>query len=83
MIYIIGYIILFVIHFLFCDMLRANTEFILNLDQFRNSELFQPGIYNLKFSIYHEDSEKIHYAQPESIMAQEDQDSAAMQEELR
>ena len=63
MIYIIGYIILFVIHFYFVEnMLRANTEFILNLDQFRNSELFQPGIYNLKFSIYHEDAEKIHYA---------------------
>ena len=45
-------------------MYRAKTEFIVNLDKFRNSELFQPGIYFLKLSLFHEDSEKVYYGKP-------------------
>ena len=57
-------------------MFRAKTEFILNLDQFRNSELFQPGIYLLKFNIFHEDADRVYYASPVLI----DEPSQAVQE---
>lgn len=43
---------------------RARTEFILHLEHFRNVDLFQQGIYFIKFQIYNEDPEKIYYANP-------------------
>ena len=48
-------------------MYRAKTEFIVNLDKFRNSELFQPGIYFLKLSLFHEDDDKVYYGTPELL----------------
>ena len=53
-------------------MYRAKTEFIVNLDKFRNSELFQPGIYFLKFSLFHEDKEKVYYGKPSLLETHED-----------
>ena len=53
-------------------MYRAKTEFIVNLDKFRNSELFQPGIYFLKFSLFHEDSERVYYGKPQLLETQGD-----------
>ncbi len=44
--------------------LRARSEFILHLEHFRNVDLFQQGIYFLKFQIFNEDSKKIYYANP-------------------
>ena len=43
---------------------RARTEFILHLEHFRNVDLFQQGIYFIKFQIYNEDQDKIYYATP-------------------
>lgn len=43
---------------------RARTEFILHLEHFRNVDLFQQGIYFLKFQIFNEDAENIYYANP-------------------
>lgn len=51
-------------------MYRAKVEFILNIDSFRNSELFQPGIYMLKFNVFHEDDDRVHYATPKIVQAQ-------------
>jgi hypothetical protein len=43
---------------------RARTEFILHLEHFRNVDLFQQGIYFIKFQLYNEDDDKIYYANP-------------------
>ena len=45
-------------------MYRARTEFVLHVEQFRNVDLFQQGIYFMKFQIFNEDEEKIYYANP-------------------
>ena len=45
-------------------MFRAKLEFNLNLHDFRNSELFKPGLYHLKLFLFHEDEQKIYYAKP-------------------
>ena len=46
-------------------MFRAKAEIFLNLEQFKNSGFFEPGICLLKFQIFHEDEEKTHYAHPQ------------------
>eukprot|EP00347_Sterkiella_histriomuscorum_P005091 403357933 len=43
---------------------RAIAEFVLHLEHFRNIDLFQQGLYFLKFQIFNEDEEKIYYANP-------------------
>ena len=45
-------------------MYRARTEFVLHVEHFRNVDLFQQGIYFLKFQIFNEDEDKIYYATP-------------------
>ena len=45
-------------------MYRARTEFVLHVEQFRNVDLFQQGIYFMKFQIFNEDDEKVYYANP-------------------
>ena len=46
------------------NMYRARTEFVLHIEHFRNVDLFQQGIYFLKFQIFNEDDEKVYYANP-------------------
>ena len=44
--------------------LRAIVEFMLHLEHFRNVDLIQQGLYFMKFQIFHEDQDKIYYANP-------------------
>jgi hypothetical protein len=44
--------------------LRAITEPILHLEQFRNIDLIQQGIYFMKFQIFHEVEDKQYFANP-------------------
>lgn len=55
---------------------RARTEFILHLEHFRNVDLFQQGIYFIKFQIYNEDAEKIYYANPYHHESRSDSDDS-------
>ena len=34
--------------------LKATIEFFLNIESFRNVDLFNQGLYRLQFTIYHE-----------------------------
>ena len=38
---------------------RAIVEFVLHLEHFRNIDLFQQGLYFMRFQIYNEDEEKV------------------------
>jgi hypothetical protein len=38
---------------------RAIAEFILHIEHFRNVDLFQQGVYYLKFQLFNEDIEKV------------------------
>ena len=38
---------------------RGIAEFILHIEHFRNVDLFQQGLYFLKFQVFNEDLEKV------------------------
>jgi len=43
---------------------RAIAEIVLHLEDFRNIDLFQQGLYFVRFCLFNEDEEKIYYANP-------------------
>lgn len=53
-------------------MFRAKLEFNINLEQFRNSELFKPGLYFLRLCLFHEDDDKAYFANPVSFHSEAD-----------
>ena len=55
-------------------MYRARTEFVLHVEHFRNVDLFQQGIYFMKFQIFNEDHEKVYYANPYHFESRGDDD---------
>ena len=57
-------------------MYRARTEFVLHVENFRNVDLFQQGIYFLKFQIFNEDEEKVYYANPYHFESRGDLEAA-------
>ena len=48
-------------------MLRAKADFTVHLEEFRNSELFIPGLYFLRLSLSHEDQTKYIFAKPSLV----------------
>lgn len=38
---------------------RAIAEFILHIEHFRNVDLFQQGVYFMKFQLFNEDPDKV------------------------
>lgn len=48
-------------------MLRAKADFYVHLEEFRNSELFSPGLFFLRLSLSHEDENKYFYAKPSLV----------------
>ena len=45
-------------------MLQVQAEFTVQLEEFRNSELCNPGLFYLRVSLHHEDDTKYFYARP-------------------
>lgn len=43
---------------------RAVSEIVLHVENFRNIDLFQQGLYFMRFTFYNEDKDKIYYANP-------------------
>lgn len=39
--------------------LKAIVEFILQVESFRNIDLFHQGLYQLRFTIYHEKQQEV------------------------
>ena len=45
-------------------MYRARVDFGVNIAEFRNSELFQPGLYLVRLSLFYEDEDVRYFAKP-------------------
>lgn len=41
--------------------LKAQIEFILHIESFRNIDLFHQGLYQLRFRIYHEIQQEVFF----------------------
>ena len=41
--------------------LKAIVEFILHVESFKNIDLFHQGLYQLRFRIYHENNQEVHF----------------------
>jgi hypothetical protein len=48
---------------------RGIAEFVLHIEHFRNVDLFQQGLYFMKFQIYNEDADKVRYTSSNKILA--------------